>query len=127
MRLSNKLVKLTAAVACVFALSSIGALAATKPQQHKERATIKEVDVNQHQLVVAGPKDPGPRRLQWNDKTQFTENGKKVPPSAVKAGERADLAYTMNNGMPVVKSVKLSPARKHSKHPTTSHSKYKLG
>lgn len=116
---TRKILKGTTAAMCGLIISSASLVAANTTQSHVERGTIKEVDLVRRQLVVTDRKDNSAHRLQWNDQTKFTEHWKKVTPAALKAGERVQLTYAPQDGIPLAQKVQIAPP-KATKHASAS-------
>lgn len=115
MKTTNRILRGTAVAVTALVISSASLAAANTPQTREERGTIKEVDMNHHQLVVTDRKNNSIHRFQWNEQTKFTEHWKKAAPTALRAGERVRLTYAPGGDIPLAQKVQLAPA-KVSKH-----------
>ena len=110
MKLTSNLRQTAAIALCALALSP-AALFAANPQPHEARGAIKSVDAENHWLVVTDRKDNSEHKFLWNDQSKFTERGKAVTATDLKAGERVRLTYKPGGDMPTMQRVHIAPAK----------------
>lgn len=97
--------------ACMLVLSPAALFAAESTKLKEERGTIKSVDAEAHTLIITDRKESAEHKFQWNDQSKFTERGKAVTASELKAGERIRLTYKPGGDMPSIERARLVPAK----------------
>ncbi len=111
MKLTANLRMTTLAALCALALSPAVLFAANAPKTHEARGAIKSVDADAHTLVVSDLKDKSEHKFQWNDQTKFSERGKAVTATELKAGERVRITYAPGGDRPTMQRVHIAPAK----------------
>lgn len=97
-------------------------MAAGSEKLQNEQGTIKSVDQAHHSLVLANHKEKAGHPFQWNEQTKFTEGGKAVSATDLKAGEHALISYESAKGVAMARSISLTPAKAEKQ--TQSHSSH---
>jgi len=123
MKTKLNLPKTALAALCAIALSSTPLFAGNKVKTAEEQGIIKSVDANSHYLVITDQKTKTEKSFQWNDQTKFTGHDKIMSVSSLLPGTAIRLAYEPGTGTPMLKAVKLSPAKvqTHSSASTSKH------
>lgn len=122
MKPSSNLLRVTALALCLVGLGVAGAMAANSEKLQTEQGMIKSVDQAHRSLVLTNQKEKAGHSFQWNEQTKFTEGGKAVSATDLKAGEHALISYESAKGVAMAKSISLTPA-KAEKQPQ-SHSSH---
>lgn len=121
MKRKLNLPKTALAALCALALSP-ALLFAADSRPHEERGTIKSVDAAAHTIVITGGKDNAEHKFQWNDQTKFSDRGKTVTASDLKAGERIRLTYKSGGDTPTIERARLAPAKSEKSAAATPRS-----
>ena len=111
MKLDTHIHKMAVTALCILTLSPALLFAADTAQPAVAHGIIKSLDMAAHTLVVTEHKNNTEQTFQWNDQTLFTERGQSATASALKEGERVQLAYAPGGDTPILQSVHIAPAR----------------
>lgn len=113
---------------CALAFNPMSLLAGNANKTAKaaeKRGVIKSVDAAAHHVTITDQKTKAVHSYSWNDKTKFTEQDKAVGASALREGQKVSVSYSTGAGTPVLKHVKLLPAKSSTKGSSSGHSKKK--
>ena len=102
----------------------IGAIAAPPAKTMTERGVIEKVDDARKEFALKGGTLKRSANFEWNESTRFLENGKSVPASNLKMGERATVSYAKQGKQLVATSIAISPngkAAQTHKSPKPAH------
>ena len=87
----------------------IGAIAAPPAKTMTERGIIEKVDDARKEFALKSGTLKRSANFEWNESTRFLENGKSVPASNLKMGERATVSYAKQGKQLVATSIAISP------------------
>jgi hypothetical protein len=87
----------------------IGAMAAPPVKTMTERGVIEKVNDARKEFALKGGALKRPANFEWNESTRILENGKPVPASNLKMGERATVSYAQHGKQLVATSIAISP------------------